>query len=68
MVATVSHNDIAASIHCDSPGQVELSIGLFSVSIALFTSACQSVHLTLWYDHTDTMVCKVSHDNIAALI
>jgi hypothetical protein len=47
MVATVSHNDVAAPINCDSRGTVELSNGRFSVSMAHFSSARQSSHMPL---------------------
>jgi hypothetical protein len=40
MVAEVSQNDVAAPIHCDSIGLVELSNGPFSVLKALLASAC----------------------------
>jgi hypothetical protein len=44
IVERVSHNDVAAPIHCDSTGKVELSNGPFFVSIALLVSARQSGH------------------------
>jgi len=68
MVATVTHDEVAVPIHCESIGHVELSIGPFSVSIAHLTTACQSGHMTLWCDLADTMVALVSHDEIAVPI
>jgi hypothetical protein len=49
-VQTVSHEDVAVSVYCDSTGILELSNGPFSVSMALFASARQSGHMALWFD------------------
>jgi hypothetical protein len=66
MVARVSHNHIAVAIHCESTETVELSNGPFSVSMTYYAgSACQSGHKALWCDLADTIVARVSHDDIA---
>jgi hypothetical protein len=39
MVVMVSYDDVAVPIYCDSDGTNELSIGPFSVSMALLDSA-----------------------------
>jgi hypothetical protein len=68
MVVRVSHDDVAAPIHCDSERKTELSKGPFSVFMTLLASARQSGHLALWRDYADTMIFRVSHNDVAALI
>jgi hypothetical protein len=53
VVASVSHNDVVVPIHCDTHGLIELSKSPFSVSIAVYASACQSGHMALWCDLAD---------------
>jgi hypothetical protein len=64
LVARVTHDDITFPIHCDSEWREELSNGTSSVSMALFASARQSGHLALWCDFADTVVARVSHDDV----
>jgi hypothetical protein len=50
MVVTVSHDDVAVPIHCDSAGAGELSNDLLSVSMAVLASARQNGHIVLQCD------------------
>jgi hypothetical protein len=68
IIASISHDDVPVAIQCDPPGTVEPSSGSFSVSMALFASACQSGHMTLWSYFADTMVAFVGHDDVAVRI
>jgi hypothetical protein len=73
IVERVSHNDVAAPIHCDSTRKVnstrkvELTKDPFSVSMALLVGARQSGHMALWCDLADAMVTPnlVSHNDVA---
>jgi hypothetical protein len=67
-VGRVSYNDVAVPIHCDSVGIVEPSNGPLSVLMALLTSARQSGHKALWSDFADTVVARVSNDDVAVPI
>jgi hypothetical protein len=68
MVVVVSHNDVAAPIHCDSTGPPELRNGPFSILMPPHVSACQSGHFALLCDLADSMAPRVSHNDISVVI
>jgi hypothetical protein len=68
MVVHVTYVDVATPIHNYSTRQAKPSNGPFSVSMAYFASTCQSGHMSLWCDHTNTIIGKVCHDDVADLI
>jgi hypothetical protein len=66
MVVGVGFNAIAAPVHRDFRGPIEMSNGPFAVSMAANTNARQCGHLALWCDLANTSA--VSHKDVAVLI
>jgi hypothetical protein len=69
VVIPVSHNDVPILVHCNSARLIELSRGYsITVLMALLASACQSGHTALWCDLADTVVGRVSHNEVGVPI
>jgi hypothetical protein len=68
IIAHVTHDDVVVPIHCNLHGTIKLSNSPFSVAMALLACARQSGHMALWCDLVDTIVPRVSHNDVAVPI
>jgi hypothetical protein len=69
VIACVSHNNVPFFIHYNAARLLEPSRGYWLPNLmAPLTSARQSGHTALWCDYADTVVVRVTHNDVAVPI